>query len=65
MSAQVDNVVEELNYTMAVLKDRLKGIPYRAGSFRNQYRQFARDVGYLMVQLDAARHMIGDEKSGT
>lgn len=65
MSALVDNVIDDLQYSMVVLKDRLRGIPYRAGSFRNQYRRFAQDVGYLMVQLEAARHMIGDEKSDT
>lgn len=61
MSARVDLVIDDLDASMKQLKDCLKGIPYRAGSFRNTYRQFARDVGYLMVQLEAARRLFRDE----
>ena len=34
---------------------RCKGIPHRAGSFRNTHDNLARDVAFLMVQLDSAR----------
>jgi hypothetical protein len=33
----------------------MRGIPFRAGSFRTTHRNLARDVAFLMVQVDSAR----------
>lgn len=56
--ASVDDAIDELSGAMHRLKDSLKGIPYRQGSFRNVHHRFARDAGYLIVQLEAARSLI-------
>jgi hypothetical protein len=55
--SQVDNTLDELNSSMLNLRDSLSGIPYRQGSFSNTYNQFAKAVGYLVVQIEGSRVM--------
>ncbi len=40
---------------MRALRRAMRGIPIRAGGFRTTHDNLARDVAFLMVQLDSAR----------
>lgn len=55
MSKQVDRAVEDLDFSMRVLKDALTGIPFRAGGFKNTHDNLARDIAHLTVLIDASR----------
>jgi hypothetical protein len=55
MSRTVDRTVDEIRVGMRALRQSLKGIPYRAGGFRNTHANLTRDVAFLMVQLESAR----------
>jgi hypothetical protein len=60
MSQQVDRTVEELDWSMRVLKDSLSGIPFRAGGFKNTHDNLARDIAHLTVLIDASRSKFSD-----
>jgi hypothetical protein len=55
MSRTVDRTVEELDKAMRELRASLRGIPFRAGGFKNTHDNVARDVAYLTVLIDSAR----------
>ena len=52
---QVDRIVEELDAAMRDLRDAMRGIPIRRGSFTKTHDNLARDVAHLTVLLDSAR----------
>ena len=63
MSATVNRTVDDLDSAMRALRKTIRGIPFRGGSFRTTHRGLARDVAFLMVQLDSARGLLdGDKK---
>jgi hypothetical protein len=55
MSVTVDRTVDEIRVGMRQLRQTLKGIPHRAGGFRNTHANLTRDVAFLMVHLESAR----------
>ena len=60
-AATVDRTVEDLDRAMRVLRRAMRGIPLRAGSFRTTQHNLARDVAFLMVQIDSARGALHDK----
>jgi hypothetical protein len=62
MAATVNRTVEDLDAAMRTLRRAMRGIPFRSGSFRTTHRNLARDVAFLMVQIDSARGLL-DEKN--
>jgi hypothetical protein len=63
MSATVNRTVDDLDSAMRALRRSIRGIPFRAGGFRTTHRNLARDVAFLMVQLESARGLLdGDKK---
>jgi hypothetical protein len=55
MAQTTDRVVEDLDTAMRLLRTALRGIPFRAGGFKNTHDNLARDVAHLTVLVDAAR----------
>jgi hypothetical protein len=55
MAQTTDRVVEDLDTAMRQLRTALRGIPFRAGGFKNTHDNLARDVAHLTVLVDAAR----------
>ena len=55
MSRTVDRIIEDLDKAMRELRRTLRGIPFRAGGFKNTHDNLARDVAHLTVLLDSAR----------
>jgi len=58
MAASVDRAIDDLDAAMRRLRRAVRGIPFRAGGFKTTHRNLARDVAFLMVQLDSARGML-------
>ena len=48
-------MVEDLDQAMRALRRAVRGIPFRAGGFKNTHDNLARDVAYLTVLIDSAR----------
>lgn len=63
MAATVDRAIDDLDAAMRRLRKSVRGIPFRAGGFRTTHRNLARDVAFLMVQLDSARGMLDGKNS--
>lgn len=63
MAVTVNRAIDDLDSAMRRLRKAVRGIPFRAGSFKTTHRNLARDVAFLMVQLDSARGML-DGKNG-
>ncbi|MGI9002258.1 MAG: hypothetical protein ACR2GH_11395 [Pseudonocardia sp.] len=63
MAVTVDRAIDDLDAAMHRLRKSVRGIPFRAGGFRTTHRNLARDVAFLMVQLDSARGML-DGRNG-
>lgn len=57
---KVDHTIEGLNATMTTLRDSVRGIPIRQGSFRNLHDSAARAVALLVVELETVR---GDSRT--
>jgi hypothetical protein len=55
---QVDRIVEELDAAMRDLRDAMRGIPIRRGSFTKTHDNLARDVAQVTTMLDAARPIL-------
>ena len=55
---QVDRIVEELDAAMKQLREAMRGIPIRRGSFRKTHDNLARDVAAAVTMLDAARPIL-------
>ncbi len=51
----VDRIIEELDSSMRSLREAMRGIPIRRGSFRKTHDNLARDVAKVATMLDAAR----------
>jgi hypothetical protein len=60
-SVTVDRTVEDLDRAMRGLRRAMRGIPLRAGSFRTTHHNLARDVAFLMVQIDSARGVLHNQ----
>lgn len=58
MTAQVDRIIEELDRSMKELREAMRGIPIRRGSFRKTHDNLARDVAAVTTMLDAARPVL-------
>jgi hypothetical protein len=58
MTNQVDRIVEELDTAMRDLRDAMRGIPIRRGSFIKTHDNLARDVAQVTTMLDAARPIL-------
>jgi hypothetical protein len=58
MASTVDRIVEELDAAMKELREAMRGIPIRHGSFRKTHDNLARDVAQVTTMLDAARPLL-------
>lgn len=58
MAVTVHRAIDDLDSAMRRLRKAVRGIPFRAGSFKTTHRNLTRDVAFLMVQLDSARGML-------
>lgn len=63
MAASVDRAIDDLDAAMRRLRRAVRGIPFRAGGFKTTHRNLARDVAFLMVQLDSARGMLNGKNN--
>ena len=54
----VDRIVEELDAAMKQLREAMRGIPIRRGSFKKTHDNLARDVAQVVTMLDAARPVL-------
>lgn len=55
MANNVDRLIEDLDLSMKRLREAMRGIPIRRGSFRKTHDNLARDVATVVTMLDAAR----------
>jgi hypothetical protein len=58
MSAQVDRIIEDLDQSMKRLREAMRDIPIRRGSFKKTHDNLARDVAQVVTMLDAARPVL-------
>ncbi len=58
MSHSADRVVDELDIAMRRLREAMRGIPIRRGSFRNTHTNLVRDVATATTMMDAARPLL-------
>jgi hypothetical protein len=56
--SQVDRIIEDLDQSMRRLREAMRGIPVRAGSFKKTHDNLARDVAKVTTMLDAARPIL-------
>jgi hypothetical protein len=56
--AQVDRIIEDLDASMKRLREAMRGIPVRHGSFKKTHDNLARDVAQVTTMLDAARPIL-------
>ena len=61
MSAQVDRIIEDLDQSMKRLREAMRDIPIRRGSFKKTHDNLARDVAQVVTMLDAARPVLRKE----
>lgn len=54
MALEVYRVLEELDASMKELREAMRGIPVRRGSFKKTHDNLARDVAQTTTMLDAA-----------
>lgn len=50
-----DRLIDELDASMRQLREAMRGIPIRRGSFKKTHDNLARDVAAATTMLDAAR----------
>ncbi len=55
MANNVDRLIEDLDLSMKRLREAMRGIPVRRGSFKKTHDNLARDVAHVVTMLDAAR----------
>lgn len=55
MANNVDRLIEDLDVSMKRLRESMRGIPIRRGSFKKTHDNLARDVAQVVTMLDAAR----------
>jgi hypothetical protein len=58
MSAQVDRIIEDLDQSMKRLREAMRDIPIRRGSFKKTHDNLARDVAQVVTMLDAAHPVL-------
>ena len=58
MSNPVDRIIDELDRSMRELREAMRGIPIRRGSFKKTHDNLARDVARVATMLDAARPVL-------
>ena len=61
MANDVDRLIEDLDLSMKRLREAMRGIPIRRGSFRKTHDNLARDVAAVVTMLDAARPVFRKE----
>ncbi len=54
-ATNVDRLIEDLDLSMKRLREAMRGIPVRRGSFKKTHDNLARDVATTVTMLDAAR----------
>ena len=55
MSNPTARIIDELDRSMRELREAMRGIPIRRGSFKKTHDNLARDVAHLTVRIDSAR----------
>lgn len=55
VSRKVDSALEDLDVAMKQLRKAVRGIPFRAGGFKNTHNKLALDMAMLTVLVDSAR----------
>ncbi|GAA1311477.1 hypothetical protein [Pseudonocardia xinjiangensis] len=58
MAEQVDRIIEDLDQSMKRLREAMRDIPIRRGSFKKTHDNLARDVAQVVTMLDAARPVL-------
>jgi hypothetical protein len=58
MARTADRTIEDLDRAMRILRKTVRGIPFRAGSFKTTHHNLTLDVALLMVQLDSSRTVL-------
>lgn len=53
-----DRIIDELDTAMRELREAMRGIPVRRGSFKKTHDNLARDVAKVTTMLDAARPVL-------
>jgi hypothetical protein len=53
-----DRIIDELDTAMRQLREAMRGIPIRRGSFKKTHDNLARDVAKVTTMLDAARPVL-------
>jgi CHASE3 domain sensor protein len=56
--SQVDRIIEDLDQSMRRLREAMRGIPVRHGSFKKTHDNLARDVAKVTTMLDAVRPIL-------
>lgn len=58
MSNPTDRIIDELDRSMRELREAMRGIPIRRGSFKKTHDNLARDVAHVTTMLDAVRPVL-------
>ena len=56
--ADIDRLVEDLDAAMRQLREAMRGIPIRRGSFKRTHDNLARDIAKATTMIDAARPVL-------
>ena len=54
----VDHIIEDLDASMRQLREAMRGIPIRRGSFKRTHDNLARDIAKAATMMDAARPVL-------
>ncbi|WP_158228018.1 hypothetical protein [Pseudonocardia sp. MH-G8] len=54
----MDRIIEDLDQSMKRLREAMRDIPIRRGSFKKTHDNLARDVAQVVTMLDAARPIL-------
>ena len=58
MSNTSDRIVEDLDIAMRRLREAMRDIPVRRGSFRKTHDNLVRDIAKATTMMDAARPLL-------
>ena len=56
--SNVDRMIENLDAAMRQLREAMRGIPTRRGSFTRTHDNLARDIAKAATMMDAARPVL-------
>lgn len=56
-----DRLVDDLDAAMRELREAMRGIPIRRGSFKRTHDNLARDIAVTVTMIDAARPVLRSE----